>query len=270
MQQPRTCVIISYWVARSTKNLYFLLRQMQTIDAGSPFDVVIVANGGDLKPLVLPPRFDSLKARVFNRENTYYNLGAWDYGWQKVEGYEFFLFIQDECYLKRPGWVEQYEFRMTRDLNIGLLGEQINWSRMSWSFIRESTDRDLGNIVWPVDEPYHPIDTYQMLMEQKGIPKGDEATYLNSIVFFTSRKILEEIGGFPLMGLSYREAIACEVATSRVIASRGYKVTRVTRDDLSVISHRQWTATATLWRQSRDKLREVLYWLGLKRKPRTR
>jgi hypothetical protein len=44
--KPRTCVVISYWAARSVKNLYRLLRQMQKIDAGSPFDIVIVSNGG--------------------------------------------------------------------------------------------------------------------------------------------------------------------------------------------------------------------------------
>ena len=55
---------------------YYLLRQMQKIDAGSPFDLVIVANGGEIVLLVLPPRFDSLRARVLNRENTYYNLGG--------------------------------------------------------------------------------------------------------------------------------------------------------------------------------------------------
>ena len=133
---------------------------------------------------------------------------------------------------------------MTRDLKVGLLGEQLIWSCMSWSYVREATDRDLGNSVWPVDESLHPIDFYQDMMEKKGIPKGEEATYINSIVMFTSRKILEEVGGFPLMGLSYREAVASEIATSRVIASRGYKVTRIKGDDLAVISHRQWVPSS--------------------------
>ena len=269
--QPRTCVIVSFWAARSSKNLHSLLRQMQNVDAGCPFDVAVVSNGGDLTPLEIPSRFDSLKIRaVFNRENTYYNLGAWEHGWRSVQGYKFFLFIQDECALVSRNWVAEYEYRMDRDLRIGLLGEDINWNRMSWSYIREATDRDLGNSIWPPDEPVHPIDKYQQLMEEKGIDKGDEATYLNSIILFTSREILEKIGGFPLMGLSYREAIGCEVAISRAIAALGLKVTRVKEEDFCLVSHRQWLPQTIRWRKRRDRLRGILQRLGLKRKPPTR
>ena len=240
---------------------------MQRIEAGSPFDVVIVCNGGDLNPLVLPPGFESLNIQVFNRENTHYNQGAWDHGWRAVAGYEFFLMVQDECTIVSPGWVEQFEFRITSDLQIGLLGEQINWTQMSWAYVREATDRDLGNSVWPANEPLHPIDSYQQMMMRRGIDKGQEATYLNSIILFTSRKVLEEVGGFPFMGLGYREAVGCEIAFSRVIASRGYKVTRIRGTDFAFLSHRQWAPSSLRWVARRNKLRQVLHRLGLRAKP---
>jgi hypothetical protein len=107
-------------------------------------------------------------------------------------------------------------------------------------------------------------------MEQRGIPKGDEATFLSSIVLFTSRKILEEVGGFPLMGLSYREAVGCEIAMSRLIMSRGYRISRIKTDDLAVIGHRQWTQASLRGVAIRNKLRIVLQRLGLKRRPPTR
>ena len=105
MARPRTCVVISYWAARSTANHHKLLGQMPTLIAGCPFDIV-VSNVGDVTPPVILARFDSPKVRVFNRENTHYNIGAWEHGWRNVEGYEFFLFLQDECFLKHPRWLE--------------------------------------------------------------------------------------------------------------------------------------------------------------------
>lgn len=269
MAQPRTCVVISYWAARSTANLHKLLGQMQTLDAGCPFDVVVVSNGGNAAPLVIPARFDGLKVRVFNRENTHYNIGAWEHGWRNVEGYEFFLFLQDECFLKRARWLEPYEFRMSRDPGIGLLGEMIRWDQMSWPFIRASTDRDLGPGAWPAGEAMHPIDAYQHQMERRGISKGDEATFLSSIILFTSRKILEEVGGYPLFGLSYRDAVATEVAFSRAIAAKGYRLSRIKEDDLYYISHFQWKSSSLRWAARRDKLRGILRRVGLKRRHRT-
>ena len=45
---------------------------------------------------------------------------------------------------------------MSHDPGIGLLGEMIRWDRMSWPFIRASTDRDLDAAAWPAGEAHAP------------------------------------------------------------------------------------------------------------------
>jgi hypothetical protein len=239
--RPRTCVVVSYWTGRPIRDLYRLLTQMTKIDAGAQFDLVVVCNGGNEEPLSLPSRFEVLEPRVLNRENQGYNLGAWDYGWRNTEGYEYYLFLQDDCFLKRSGWVGDFEFRMANDSGLGLLGEVTMWDRMTWSFIRKSTDRDLGRRAWPVDEPVHPLDTYERLLKEHGISRGEVGTHLCTLILFTTRRVLEEVGGFPYIGPTKREAIACEIAISRLIESHGYRVSKLKDHSFERIGHREAT-----------------------------
>ena len=239
--KPRTCVIVSYWTAQPAKNLHRLLAQMQKIDAGAPYDLLIVCNGGLERPLILPVRFNSLKPRIINRENTGYNLGAWECGWRDADGYEYYLFLQDDCFLKRPNWVNDFEYRMSRDPGIGLLGESIAWDRATWSYIREATDRDLGRTAWRHDDSVHPIDACLALLEQHGIPPGETGSHLQSLILFTSRRVLAEVGGFPMMGTGYRGACATEVGISRLIESRGYRLSKVAECPFEFIGHSGWT-----------------------------
>lgn len=265
--RAKTCVVVSYWTGRKPGDLHKLLRQMGKLDAGSPFDLVVVCNGGDGRPLSLPDEFLSLQPRIFNRENTGWNLGAWDHGWRQAGEYDHFLFLQDDCFLKQPGWVGDFEFRVENDPGIGLLGEEIMWDEMTWPFIRKATDRDLGRLAWPEDEPVHPLDTYQAMLNKRGVPPGDVGTHLPSLILFASRKVLEEVGGFPLIGPTYREAVACEIGISRVIASKGYRIARIKDRSFHLIGHRQWTRAHILrvkvWHKTRDFLKK----LGI-RKPR--
>ncbi len=242
---------------------------MMTLEAGSPFDLVVVCNGGDVQPLSLPNEFDPLRPRVLNRENTGWNLGAWDHGWRNSGDYQHFLFLQDDCFLKKPGWLGEFVFRFENDPGIGLLGEEIIWDEMTWSFVRKATDRDLGRLAWPEDEPVHPLDTYQALMKQRGVPPGEVGTHLPSLILFTSRKILEEVGGFPLIGSTYREAVACEIGISRAVAAKGYRIARVQNRSFGLIGHPQWTQghaiRSRIWSEARDFLKK----LGI-RKPKRR
>ena len=143
------------------------------------------------------------------------------------------------------------------------------WDEMTWPFVRKATDRDLGRSAWPENEPNHPLDTYQALLQARGVPPGEVGTHLPSLILFTPRRVLEEVGGFPLIGSSYREAVACEIGISRVIASKGYRISRVKDRSFHLIGHRQWTPghalRTRLWYQTRDFLKK----LGL-RKPKAR
>jgi hypothetical protein len=208
---------------------------MQKVESGSLFDVVIVCNGGVERPLVLPSRFDDLRPRVINRKNEGYNLAAWDCGWRDARDYEFYLFLRDQCILKRAKWLSDFEFRMSLDRGIGLLGEHITWDRMTWDYIQKSTERDLGEAV------AGQIGTYRDILNKAKIPVGETGSHLVSIILFTTRMILEEIDGFPFIGPSYREAVACEIGLSRLIESKGYRIAKVRGGSYEVIGHLQRT-----------------------------
>ena len=238
--RAKTCVIVCYYVGQDLKHLHRLLGQMQRVEAGAPFDLIIVVNGGDQRPLTLPDRFASLRPRVENRINRGYNIEGWDVGWRLAPEYNFYLFLQAECYLKRRGWVSEFEFRATNDPGVGLIGETIMWDRQSWAFIRTATDRDLGPHAWPSSEPVHPLDAYQQLIAEHGVPIGAVGTHLPSIILFAPRLVLEAVDGFPLIGPTYREAVACEIATSRLVESRGYRVVTIRGEPFQYIGHRQW------------------------------
>ncbi len=263
-----TRVVLCYWIGQPIKNLHRLLHQMQTIDPGSPFDLILVVNGGDVQPLALPPRFDSLRAKIINRENRGYNIEAWDIGWRDSKDYDYYLFLQSECFLKKKDWILDFEFRMSRDHGVGLLGEHGLWTQMTWSFIREATDRDLGNSIWPPDMPLHPIDDVKDHMERNGYPLTDLAGHLSSFIHFTSRAILEEVNGYPIFGSSYRAAVASEVAFSRIIASKGYRISTVRDREFAVIGHFQYTKAYEIEQRIRNQLRGYLQAVGLKSKPK--
>ncbi len=238
----RTCVIVSYWVERSLARLHRLLRQMTRVNGGADFDLVVVCNGGDRKPLTLSDRFDGLKPRVLNRENVGYNLGAWNAGWKSASSDESYLFLQDDCFLKRAGWISHFEFRMAHDLGVGLLGESIMWDRASWPYIRAATDRDFEEDHLQV-EGTHPIELYKAAVIERGIPLGNVGSHLQSLILFTTKEILEEIGGFPSppANATKDQAIGCEVALSRLVESKGYRISKVKDDPFYFIGHPQWT-----------------------------
>ncbi len=264
-EQPRTCVVICHWVGHKPRRLHQLLDQMGKVDAGAPFDLAIVVNGGDRRPLTLPPRFDPLRPKILNRENHGYNLGAWDHGWRTATDHDYYLFLQDECFLKRPNWIADFEFRMDHDPGVGLLGEFLMWQQQTWDFVRASTDRDLGRSAWPEDEPTHPIDTYKALLRERGLPLTAIGEHLSTIILFTSRKILEEVDGFPILGDSYRQGVAVEIGFSRLLAERGYRLALIRDRPFTVIGHRQWTRAREIEDKWRGRARAILKRIGLKR-----
>jgi hypothetical protein len=239
-----SCVVISHWTGHPRRVLHQLLSQMQKIDAGSPFDLVVVCNGGDREPLVLPRRFDSLRARIVNRANTGYNIGAWEAGRCASPDSPAYLFLQDECFIQRAGWLSEYEYRFFGDAGVGLLGESLMWDRMSWPYIRAATDRDLG-ASWFPGESVHPLDQYQQFLDARAIPLGAVGTHLQSLVLFSSAAVLRQVGGFPV-GSTYRESVACEIGISCLIAAQGYRIAQVRGERFSLIGHRQWTSTNKL------------------------
>ncbi len=252
---PRACVVVSYWVGRPRTDLFRLLAQITEVDAGTAFDLVVACNGGDERPLELPDRFGPLRPKILNRPNVGYNIGAWDAGWRESKS-DYYLFLQDDCFLKRPGWLSEYVHRMSRDAGVGLLGESMEWDRMTWSFIREDTDRNLAKPP-TAENGEHLIDFYRGELLRRGIPPGDVGSHLQTLVLFTSRKVLEEIDGFPT-GRSFQEAIACEIGISRLIESRGYRVAQFAQMPFWLIGHRQWTRWNQMYMLQKRRVSEAV------------
>jgi len=246
---PRVCVVVSYWTGHKLQILERLLGQMLKFNAGLPFDLVVVCNGGDQHPLVLGDRFNSLKARVINRENTGYNLGAWNAGWEVASGYDYYLFLQDECFIKKAGWVSEFVFRMENDPGLGLLGETIMWDNMTWKYVHLATDRDLG-LDWFKGEDIHPLDFYQYYLKDHNIPPGELGAHIQTLIVFTSDQILSEIGGLPV-GNTYREVVACEIGLSALVRSKGYRISKVKDQSYTLLGHSQWTAFDRMKRKTR-------------------
>ena len=236
---------------------------MQRVDGGAEFDLVVVCNGGDERRLVIPDKFAALRAKILSRANSGYNIGAWNYGWEAARGYEYYLFLQDECFIKRAGWVSEFEYRMDQDSGIGLLGEAIMWDRMSWEYIRAATDRDMGTD-WFDPIEIHPIDIYRNYIEAHGVERGVVGTHLQSLILFTSDKILNEVGGF-LVGKTYHEAVASEIGISRLIESKGYRISKIKDAPFALIGHWQWTTAYSNRMRMRRRILNVLHAFGLMR-----
>lgn len=230
-------VIISYWPGRNTRSLYKQLNQIYRYDAGSPFSVTVVCNGGDKSPLLLPKKYTNRGVRVLNRINSGYNIGAWEYGWRNDQDSEYFLFLQDECRILKAGWLNAFLEKMQACPEIGLLGESINW-KCSWDELRNYplAARFLNREGEP---PFNSVDYLREFLVRENLPPGETAEHIQSLVLFSSRKVLETISGFPTSDI-YAEAVGTEIAISKKVLAHGYQIAEVGDKPFSYIVHPQW------------------------------
>lgn len=229
-------VVISYWAGRKPDSLLRLLRQVFGVEAGVPFSVTVVCNGGDQAGLVLPARYRD-RVRVLNRANAGYNIGAWDYGWRNEPESDYFLFVQDECEVHRPGWLAAFVDKMQASPDIGLLGESLNW-RCRWD-VQRTNPKAVTCLNRDGEPPFNSVDFLRDFLVGLGIPPGESAEHLQSLVLFTSRDVLEQIDGFPQRD-TYREAVGTEIAISKKVLACGYRIAMVGEQRFEYIRHRQW------------------------------
>lgn len=260
-EKPRTCVVVCYWTGRPIRRLHKLLEQMKIFDAGSPFDLVIVCNGGDERPVTLPRRFDVLKPKILNRENTYFNLGAWDHGWRNSPGYEFYFFLQDDCFLRDVDWVYAFERRMDFDRGLGLLGELEFDAEFPWE------------VKWALaaNHPPHDVEVRSIYdravsrFDELGLTLGPTARYIPTIIQFVRQEVLERVGGYRSFGPTFLDAIALETVFSHEIIARGYRIAKIYQAPFLLIGHEEWTPVGTMrrrfsWKPAAFRLL-ALHWL---------
>lgn len=231
----RQAVIVSLYDQRSLEPLEALLESMQLHDAGLAFELVLVINRDDQRPLDLPA-IEGM--RVIERPNGGMNIGAWDHGWRQCAAADGFLFLQDECLIMQPGWL--LEFASWAAAGAALTGESLNasWDR-PWSELRKThgqTDMPGHSLN---GEPANRIDLYMDFMRRHSIDPGRTARHLRSLVWYVRRPWLERINGFA-SGRNFGECIGAEIGASRAIEAAGGRLEQVSAEPFSYIRHIEW------------------------------
>ena len=228
-------IVISHYNAWPTDQLVALLDQIAAIPAGVPFELCVVVNQATPDLLRLPERHAGTS--VLHRENTGYNIGAWEHGRQRNPGYECYLFLQEECVILRAGWLRAFrQLAMRRD--VGLVGESLHWAGLGWNRLaRKYRDHAFAE---PVDGRSVPIPVGILAgLRRLGVAEGPTGAHLQSLVLCARREVLAAIGGFGL-GLTYADATIGEVAISKKVEALGLKVREVGPGSFRYVLHPQW------------------------------
>ncbi len=235
MKMPgRMAVVIAGWTGHPPNHLATLCKSIAKYEAGFEFDLVLCVNGPEYR---LPTELAGTFTKVFIRENTGFNLGAWDHSWRSLPQHYRFLFLQEECCVARKHWLGDFIHRFETMPGCGLVGEYLN---RDW-------DRPWGYLADPANGfPYSAAaGDFRKILARWGVPEGETAVHITTVVQYTTRKILEKVDGYRI-GRTKHEAIAAEIAFSRKIASLGYCLTQVGRHRHSLIAHPQWPSTHPL------------------------
>lgn len=247
-------VVISTWGGGIPRHLLRLCDSLRRHPAGYEYDLILCAN--DLN-YILPSALTKRFAEVFVRDNTGYNLGAWDYAWRHLPNHDHFLFLQDDCVVLKTGWLRDFIHCFVSTARCGLVGENIErfWDK-PWSELCDFSGE--GN---PQKNPkayQHAIWArfFREKLREWSVPEGDAARTITAVVQFTSRAILEEVDGYNC-GNTKLEATAAEITFSRKIAARGYALVQIGRWRHSRIEHPQWPSNAPqarLWRSIKKRM----------------
>jgi hypothetical protein len=234
-KDPRNvCVVISHYNARPEDSLKALLEQIHSVPSGHPFSVRIVVNAAEPKQLSL----ESRGAEVIYRENTGFNIGAWEAGWRAEPKYDVYLFLQDECQIARKNWVRGFLEALTD--GVGLVGERIpsHWAE-PWAAIEKRFEGHTLPDHLVEGQPATRLECYRHFWRQKGIEPALTGRHLQSLVLCAPRSALERIGGLPV-GANYGEAIASEIGISMKMLNAGLEIREVGPEPFWYISHPQW------------------------------
>ncbi|MEM8499148.1 MAG: hypothetical protein AAF542_14080 [Pseudomonadota bacterium] len=210
---------------------------MRSFDAGVSYDTCIVVNRTSDKKIALGSQFNSLK--VLYRHNVGMNIGAWNHGWRSCIGYENVLFLQDDCYIAKDGWLQTINEKLSC-AEIGLIGEAANtgWD-IPWSELRVR-EANLGLPEHTLDgKSANRVDVYLDFLSRNEILSGDTGYHMRSLVWASKTTTLKKIGGFP-QGRNYGECVAAEIAVTKQIQELGLKVENVSGSDFSYIRHLEW------------------------------
>lgn len=230
-------VVVSFYDGRPRSELDALLHDLATIPAGWPFSVLVVVNQERAEPTVISAPLPDL--RVLHRPNAGYNIGAWDHGWRSAPDHDFYLFLQQECRVRRPDWLRPFVRRLQLP-EVGLIGERTNpaWDR-PWD---ELEQRFAGHELRDhfVDgKPATRLATYRHFFARHGIDPGPRGDHLQTLVLAATGATLRRIGGLPV-GRDYGEAIAAEIGVSKRVQALGLTAEQIGPVPFTCFTHPQW------------------------------
>jgi hypothetical protein len=217
-----TCVVVSYYDGRPTNDLFRLLRQLRDIDAGANFNLKVIINSDSGLPLSIAE--DLVGTSLEMRQNTGFNIGAWQYGWQRNPGFRFYIFLQDECEIVKSNWLLEYKKLLSKK-GVGLVGESLLTWR-NWAVFRE---------LWP--EAYREC---VQIASRSSIILGKSPAHIQTLALGVTGECLTATQGF-LLGDGKIKAIATEIMFSRRCIQNNFMVKQSAWRPFEYINHPQWS-----------------------------
>jgi len=216
---PSQCLVtISYYNAWPIDDLLRLLDEVHNIPSGHDFDVLVVVNRGKEEPIDLPDKYRELN--VIYRENSGYNIGAWDHGWRSYPDYDYYLFLQDECHIVKQDWLKAFIDKAGGQ--DGLFGESMVYNLISLVADNDGFKKKIAEY-----EQYYGIN-------------NKNYKHLQTLILFATNKTMSVLNGFPDVETEKSTGVAVEVTISRATMNAGFPVAQVSFYPFEYIQHPQW------------------------------
>ncbi len=221
--------LISYYKCRQKKYLENLISQLAKFKC----QIGVIVNDDKVNKLSL----EKIKNVFYlTRKNTGMNIGAWDEGYRYFNDYENYFFFQDECFIKKLSFFENYLLFLSQK-NAGMIGESINlkWSNSWEKMIYSPLNYNININKTKIDR----VSYYKKQILDWGIPITDTPIHLRSLNIALKKNILDKINGFNI-GYFREQCIASEIAISKKIENLNLKICQSHKDPFYFIGHLEW------------------------------
>ncbi len=228
----KTRIIISHYSVRPLEELRQLLKQL----AGYRDQICVVIN----QEADAPAHNLIANVQVITNPNLGMNIGAWNRGFFDDPDADLYFFLQDECFLKRDGFIQASIDRFRKDARLGMLGETINrrWAH-PWPVLLTSSLNQIDGEHCVGGIPTGRVSAYLAALKGWGVDPGCSAEHLRSLVWAFPGAVLRLLGGFPV-GVNRGECVAAEIAVSRKVVSLGYRFDQISDVPFFYFGHSEW------------------------------
>jgi hypothetical protein len=225
-------IVISFYSKRNRGNLLNLLTSLEGFEG----EVLVVEN---IDSDAISSLTD-IDAEVILNVNRGMNIGAWNRGFLERRDYDTYLFLQDECFLKKDGYVEAILSRFKKNPKLGMLGESLNrkWNH-PWETLTNSPLNNYCDDHFIGSGCSRRVDTYLSAMQSWGVDPGETGAHLRSLVWAIRGDVLRQMGGFPI-GNNKGECIAAEISVSRRVIQMGLEFDQIDRAPFFYFGHLEW------------------------------